>query len=208
MYCVWYAVLLGKVSLLPGVCMQQAVKAGKGSSNRHRRTCSLSILGEVLSALSRTLQHGLIISCCRCNPDQAEQMTATGVTVAGILGMCSQTGNIKLLLDCQDIGPDHLSMLVLRCLGTSGGLRRMLVQVALHHLDGVQSRRTFLLQPCYKGQEASNLAAGLMAEALTDNTGLHMNINRGILGRMCLMLSRAAILHEQASEFANQQLLV
>ncbi len=68
----------------------------------------------------------------------------------------------------------------------------------LHHLNGIQSGRTVLLQPCYKGQEASNLAAGLMAEALTDNTGLHMNINRGILGRMCLMPSRAAILHEQA----------
>lgn len=79
--------LLSKVSLLPGVCMQQAVTAGKGSSNR--RTRSLSILGEVLDALSRILQHGLIITCCRCNPDQAEQMTATGVIVAGILGVCS-----------------------------------------------------------------------------------------------------------------------
>lgn len=83
----WYADLLSKVSLLPGVCMQQAVTAGKGSSNR--RTRSLSILGEVLDALSRILQHGLIITCCRCNPDQAEQMTATGVIVAGILGVCS-----------------------------------------------------------------------------------------------------------------------
>ena len=63
-----------------------------------------------------------------------------------------------LLLDCQDIGPNQLSMLVLRCLGTSGSLRGKLVQVMLHHLDGIQSRRTFLLQPCYKGQEASNVA--------------------------------------------------
>ena len=99
-----------------------------------------------------------------------------------------------MLLDCQDIGPEHLSMLLLRCLGTSGNLRGKLVQVMLYHL---QSKRTFLLHPCYKGQEASNVAAGLMAEALTDNPGLHMNISRGILGRMCLMLSRAAILHEQ-----------
>ncbi len=89
MCCVWYAVLLGKVSLLPRVCMQQAVKAGKGSSNRDRRTRSLSILGEVLGALSSILLHGLIIACCRCNPDQAEQMTATGVTLAGVQGICS-----------------------------------------------------------------------------------------------------------------------
>lgn len=48
-----------------------------------------------------------------------------------------------------------------------------------------------------------------MAEALTDNPGLHMNISRDILGRMYLMLSRAAILHEQAFfEMANLQVLV
>jgi len=103
-----------------------------------------------------------------------------------------------LLLDCQDIGPKQLSMLVLRCLGNSGGLRGKLVQVMLHHLDGIQSRRTFLLQPCYKGQEASNVAAGLMAEALTGNPGLHMSVNRSILCRIFLTLSRVAILHEQA----------
>ncbi len=109
-----------------------------------------------------------------------------------------------MLLDCQDIGPDHLRLLVLRCLGTSGSLKGKLVQVMLHHLDGIQSRRTLLLQPCYKSQEASNVAAGLMAEALTDNPGLHMNVSRGILGKSCLTLSRVAILHEQA--FLNLQI--
>lgn len=102
-----------------------------------------------------------------------------------------------LLLACQDIGPAQLSMPVLRCLGTSGSLRGKLVQVMLHHLDGIQSRRAFLLQPCYKGQKASGVAAGLMAEALTGNPGLHMSINRSLLGKMRLMLSRVAILHEQ-----------